>query len=94
MKQISLITDKFEIKKQEIPYKNKRDEMIKKAVFHINLLRKGTAFENKIETPEKLAKRINMNPFLAGEKRDGELEMILNECSKKKNYSHLYYLLK
>jgi hypothetical protein len=78
----------------KVEYKNKRDELIKKAVLHINLLRKGTIFENRIETPAKLAKRINQNPFLAGKEKDGELENVLKECERKNNYSYLYLLLK
>jgi len=75
-------------------YINKRDEIIKKAVEHINLLRKGTKYESKIETPAKLAKRINMNPFLAGNKNDDTLELLLKDCARKNNYSYLYYCLK
>jgi len=75
-------------------YINKRDEIIKKAVEHINLLRKGTKYESKIETPAKLAKRINMNPFLAGNKNDDTLELELKQCYEKNNYSRLYWLLK
>ena len=67
--------------------------MISEAVEHINLLRKGTKFENKIETKEKLARRINMNPKLAGSKNDGELNLVLKNCKAKNNYSHLYWLI-
>lgn len=73
-------------------YRNKRDELIKKAVDHINSIREGTKF--KKETASSLGKRINMNPFLAGNNRDGELERVLNDCRRKNNYSHLYFLLK
>jgi len=74
-------------------YKSERDEMIKKAVEHINLLRKNTPYCNCIETPAKLARRINLNPWLAGKKNDGELRLLIEECRKKNNYSKLYYTL-
>lgn len=73
-------------------YKNKRDELIKKAVDHINLLREEKGYRK--ETAAGLGKKINMNPFLAGKERDGELEKVLNDCRRKNNYSYLYFLLK
>lgn len=73
-------------------YKNKRDELIKEAVDHINLMRVGTKY--KKESYMLLARRINMNPFLAGKENDGELEKVLKGCRGKSNYSHLYMLLK
>jgi hypothetical protein len=76
---------------QPSEYKSFRDQLIKEAVAHINQLRKGTKFESKVETPAKLAKRINMNPFLL---RDGELLNILNDCKKKNSYAKLYWALK
>jgi len=91
MQQISLILNTFTLPKIESTYINKRDEIIKKAVLHINSLRVGTPYEKKIETPAKLAKRVNMNPFL---KSTDELEMVINKCREKNNYSHLYFLLK
>ena len=94
MQQISLILNTFTLPKTESTYINKRDEIIKKAVEHINLLRKGTKYESKIETPARLAKRINMNPFLAGSKNDDTLELLLKDCARKNNYSYLYYCLK
>lgn len=74
-------------------YKSERDEMIKKAVEHINQLRQNTPYCKCIETPAKLAKRINQNIFLAGNKNNGELRNLLTECRKKNNYSKLYYVL-
>ncbi len=75
-------------------YKDERDEMIKKAVIHINLLRKGTSFENKVETPAKLAKRINRNIFLGKHENNGELALVLKDCERKGSYSYLYYITK
>lgn len=72
-----------------ISYRNRRDELIKKAVEHINQLREGTKY--KKETPAILARRINMNKFLLD---DGELEFVLKECRQKNNYSKLYWLIK
>lgn len=74
-------------------YKDERDQLIKEAVQHINLLRQNTPYCNCIETPAKLARRINLNPFLAGKKNNGELKVILEKCRKKNNYSKLYYIL-
>lgn len=74
-------------------YKDERDQLIKEAVQHINLLRKNTPYCNCIETPAKLARRINMNVFLAGKKNNGELRLLLEDCRKKNNYSKLYYML-
>ena len=82
------------IETKETLFINRRDEMIKKAVVDINFLRKGTPYEKRIETPGRLALKINMNPFLAGKEKDGELEKVLNECCRKRNYSHLYLLIK
>lgn len=73
-------------------YKNWRDELIKEAVVDINSIREGTKF--KKETAASLAKRINMNPFLKGSRNDGELALVLKNCRAKRNYSHLYFLLK
>ncbi len=84
----------FEGKTNTPTHRDNRDFLIKTAVTDINLLRKGTAYEARVETAEKLAKRINRNPFLAGQKNDGELELVLTECQKKRNYSFLYKLLK
>lgn len=75
-------------------YINARDEMIKQAVVHINELRKGTAYEKSIETPSKLALRINRNVFFGKHENNGELLMVINECKKKGNYSNLYWLTK
>ncbi len=70
-------------------YKSRRDQLIKEAVEHINLLREGTKYRK--ETPANLAKRVNMNKFLLD---DGELSYVLTECKKKNNYSWLYWLVK
>ena len=88
--------DSFRTKEntQKEGYKNFRDKLIKKAVRQINFLRKGTNWENKIETADKLARRINQNPFLAGKENDSELMMVLTECERRKNYAYLYSLLK
>lgn len=82
-----------DIKPTVTEYRDERDEMIKKAVVHINELRKNTPYCNYIETPAKLAKRINMNKFLAGNNNNGELYLLLSECRKKNNYSKLYWML-
>lgn len=55
---------------------------------------KETELYIKYETKQNLAKRLNMNPFLKGNKNDGELELILNECRTKRNYSKLYFTIK
>jgi len=70
-------------------YKNWRDELIKKAVEDINLLREGT--KHKKETARGLAIRANRNSFL---KNDGELDYVFKECARKRNYSHFYWLTK
>lgn len=70
-------------------FKNKRDQLIKESVIHINLLREGTKYRK--ETPANLAKRVNMNKFLLD---DSELEFILKGCRQKNNYSHFYWLIK
>lgn len=74
-------------------FKNERDELIKKTVEHINELRKNTPYCKCIETPAKLARRINMNVFLAGNKNNSELRLLLEECRKKNSYAKLYYTL-
>lgn len=94
MQQIATLLNQSLFLQKDLGYKNRRDELIKKAVIHINELRKGTPFESKIETPEKLARRINMNPFLAGKDKDGELEYLLKVCREKNNYAGLYAILK
>lgn len=68
--------------------------MIQETVEDINLLRIGTPFEKRKETSASLARRINVNPFLAGQKNDGELALVLKGCQEKRNYGHLYMLLK
>lgn len=85
MKKIELNLPLF----QPTPYRNRRDQLIKEAVKHINELRKGTKY--RLETPAQLAIRVNKNPFL---KSDGELELVLMGCKEKNNYAHLYWLLK
>lgn len=74
---------------KQSPYKNKRAELIGEAVKDINSLRVGTKF--KPLTDRLLAIKVNRNPFL---KSDGELEFILLECKKKRNYAKLFWLLK
>ena len=81
----------FEVK-QEVNYKNWRDEMIKEAVADINRLRQGTKFRK--ETTARLAIRINMNPHLAGKENDNALFALLSECKKSANYSRLYWVTK
>jgi thermostable 8-oxoguanine DNA glycosylase len=96
MKQISQIIkvtsteDIFEHnRKNGYVFRNKRDQLIKEAVEHINKLREGTKYRK--ETPANLAKRVNMNKFLLD---DSELEYVLKNCRAKNNYSHLYWLIK
>ncbi len=72
-------------------YRNRRAELIGEAVKDINSLRKGTPFEKKVETAEKLAIRVNQHPKLA--KSDDELDLVLKTCRKKRNYSNLYWIL-
>ena len=84
------ISKYFEVKTE---YKTSRDEMLHKAVAHINKLRENTPYCKCVETIARLAKRCNMNPFLAGKKNDGELLNLLNECKTKNNYSKLYWIL-
>lgn len=74
---------------KESPYKNKRAELIAEAVKDINLLRLGTKF--KPITERLLAIKCNKNPFL---KLDSELELVIKDCKKKRNYSKLFYVLK
>lgn len=71
------------------PYKNKRDELISEAVKDINLLRIGSKF--KPLTARLLAIKCNRNPFL---KSNGELELVLKECAKKRSYAKLFWILK
>lgn len=88
----------------KITYKDERDEMIKKSVSHINSLREAQGFQYtnkyqkviklKPETPASLAKKINLNPFLAGNSKNGELKEVLKQCREKGNYAYLYSLLK
>lgn len=70
---ISFDVERYFNKKSD--FKNERDEMIKKAVEHINKLREGTIY--KPETTRNLAIRINMNPFLAGKKNNDTLRWVL-----------------
>lgn len=93
MESLSTLLQQVSFIQKDLGYINKRDEMIKTAVIHINTLRKGTAYEKIKETPANLARRINCNPFLAGKEKDGELEMILRQCKEKNNYVFLYKTL-
>lgn len=70
-------------------YKNYRDELIGEAVKDINSLRSKTKF--KPLTARLLAIKINRNPFL---KSNGELELVLKECAKKRSYAKLFWILK
>tara|TARA_R110000868_G_scaffold99181_2_gene273054 strand:+ start:2812 stop:3120 length:309 start_codon:yes stop_codon:yes gene_type:complete len=74
---------------KESPYRNKRAELIGEAVKDINSLRVGTKY--KPLTDRLLAIKCNRNPFLVD---DGELEYVLSQCKKKRNYSYLFCLLK
>lgn len=102
MEQISNLLQNFELNKTS-SFLNRRDELIKKAVVHINQLRasqnwrfidkQGKVGRLSKESPANLAKRINMNPFLAGKEKDGELEYILNHGRENNNYWLLYKTL-
>ncbi len=89
VKTITFDVEKYFGKKSE--YKSERDEMIKKAVEHINKLREGTIY--KPETIRNLAIRINMNPFLAGKKNNDTLRWVLEKCRSVGRYNGLYWLL-
>ena len=74
---------------KQSPYKNKRAELIGEAVKDINSLRVGTKY--KAITDRTLAIKVNRNPFLVN---DTELELVLKDCKKKRNYSKLFWLIK
>lgn len=104
MESITTLLQQINFLYKEPEFINRRDELIKTAVLHINEIRASQNWQyvdkmgktHKLvkETPRALALKINKNPFLSKKDKDGELEMILTTCRGKNNYAGLYALLK
>lgn len=85
-------------------FKDERDEMVKKAVIHINSLRASQNWQyiNKFqkviklkeETDASLAIKINQNPFLAGNKNNDNLKKLLDKCHSENDFRLFFHYLK
>lgn len=69
-------------------FRSRKEELIDRLVKGINISRIGTKY--KPVTAKEVALRINYNGFFTG--RPDHLEVLINECEKKGNYSKFFFV--
>lgn len=72
-------------------FKSEREELVARLVDGINKERVGTPY--KPTTAKRVALLLNRNPWLAGQRNNGEVRLLIKECEKVGHYKKFWWII-